>query len=201
MGLFDKILKEVGDKVPDLKLDELAKNVSEAVDTLKTEAEKFAEENKDAIEELKTKAEQFAEENKDAIEELKTKAEDFAEGSKPGAYGVSWGEEMPDEPNQFNSGMAPAAYFEDIFRTEFADYELTKEAGWGGPERSLIFRFRKGGEDKLAVELLPGNSGAVRFREKCRKQGLPYLRYYTDHEGWWNTRSYVTRRVTAALNG
>ena len=184
MGLFDKILKEVGDKVPDLKLDELAKNVSEAVDTLKTEAEKFAEENKDTIEELKTKAEQFAEENKE---------------SKPGAYGVSWGEEMPDEPNQFNSGMAPAAYFEDIFRTEFADYELTKEAGWGGADRSLIFRFRKGGEDKLAVELLPGNSSAVKFREKCRKQGLPYLRYYTDHEGWWNTRSYVINRTRAAL--
>ena len=196
MGLFDKILKEVGDKVPDLKLDELAKNVSEAVDTLKTEAEKFAEENKDAIEELKTKAEQFAEENKEAVGSV---IPNEADAPKPGAYGVSWGEEMPGEPNQFNSGMAPAAYFEDIFRTEFADYELVKEAGWGGADRSLIFRFRKGGEDKLAVELLPENSSAVRFREKCRKQGLPYLRYYTDHEGWWNTRSYVISRTRAAL--
>ena len=196
MGLFDKILKEVGDKVPDLNLDELAKNVSDAVGTLKTEAEKFAEENKDAIESLKAKAEQFAEENKEAIGSVILNE---ADTPKPGAYGVSWGEEMPAEPNQFNSGMAPAAYFEDIFRTEFADYELIKEAGWGGLDRSLIFRFRKGGEDKLAVELLPGNSSAVKFREKCRKQGLPYLRYYTDHEGWWNTRSYVINRTKAAL--
>ncbi|MBQ1417779.1 MAG: hypothetical protein IIY95_00035, partial [Firmicutes bacterium] len=40
MGLFDKILKEVGDKVPDLNLDELKKNVTEAAAALKTEAEK-----------------------------------------------------------------------------------------------------------------------------------------------------------------
>ncbi|MBP5749513.1 MAG: hypothetical protein J6X24_01855 [Firmicutes bacterium] len=195
MGLFDKILKEVGDKVPDLKLDELAKNVSDAVGTLKTEAEKFAEENKDTFEALKTKAEQFAEENKDSIGSV---IPNEAEAPKA-ASGVSWGEEMPDEPNQYNSGMTPIAYFEDIFRTEFAEYELAEEAGWGGPDRSWIIRFRKGGEDKLAVELLPARSEAVKFREKCRKQGLPYLRYYTDYEGWWNTRSYVISRTRAAL--
>ena len=49
MGLFDKILKEVSEKAPDLKLDELAKNVSDAVSTLKTEAEKYAEENNGSI--------------------------------------------------------------------------------------------------------------------------------------------------------
>jgi hypothetical protein len=87
----------------------------------------------------------------------------------------------------------------DIFLAEFPDYELVEEAGWGGPDRSWIFRFRKGGEDKLVVELLPENSSAVKLREKCRKQGLPYLRYYTNHEGWWNTRSYVVNRTRAAL--
>ena len=198
MGLFDKILKEVGEKAPDLKLDELAKNMSDAVETLKTEAEKFAEENKDAIDALKTKAEQFAEENKEAIGTIVENTAD-ADRPKPGAYGVSWGDEMPDEPNQFNSGMTPIAYFEDIYRKEFADYELTEEAGWGGPDRSWVFRFRKGGEDKLVVELLPANSSAVKLREKCRKQGLPYLRYYTNYEGWWNTRSYVINRTKAAL--
>ena len=47
MGLFDKILKEVGDKVPDLNLDELKKNVTEAAAALKTEAEKAGIEAKD----------------------------------------------------------------------------------------------------------------------------------------------------------
>ena len=198
MGLFDKILKEVGEKAPDLKLDELAKNMSDAMETLKSEAEKFAEENKDALEALKTKAEQFAEENKDTSGSAIPNEADACV-PKPGAFGISWGEEMPNEPNQFNSGMAPIAYFEDIFRTAFPDYELSEEAGWGGADRSWVFRFRKGGEEKLAVELLPENSSAVKLREKCRKQGLPYLRYYTDHEGWWNTRSYVINRTKAAL--
>ncbi len=198
MGLFDKILKEVSEKAPDLKLDELAKNVSDAVSTLKTEAEKFAEENKDAIESFKNEAQKYADEHKDAVGSVIPKE---ADGPKPGAFGVSWGEEMPAEENLFNSGKAPAAYFKDIFLAEFADYELAEEAGWGGADRSWIFRFRKGGEDKLVVELLPENSSAVKLREKCRKQGLPYLRYYTNHEGWWNTRSYVVNRTRAALGG
>lgn len=170
MGLFDKILKEVSEKAPDLKLDELAKNVSEAVETLKSEAKEYP-----------------------------IPGEAAPASPTPGNCGVSWGEEMPDEPNQFNSGLSPIAYFEDIYRKEFADYELAEEAGWGGAERSWIFRFRKGGEEKLVVELLPQNSSAVKLREKCRKQGLPYLRYYTDYEGWWNTRSYVIQRTKAAL--
>ena len=101
MGLFDKILKEVSEKAPDLKLDELAKNVSDAVSTLKTEAEKFAEENKDAIESFKTEAQKYAEEHKDAVDTVIPSGED---GPKPGAFGVSWGEEMPAEENLFNSG-------------------------------------------------------------------------------------------------
>ena len=78
MGLFDKILKEVSEKAPDLKLDELAKNVSDAVSTLKTEAEKYAEEHKDAVGTVIPSGE---------------------DGPKPGAFGVSWGEEMPAEEN------------------------------------------------------------------------------------------------------
>ena len=168
MGLFDKILKEVSEKAPDLKLDELAKNVSDAVSTLKTEAEKYAEDHKNAAGSV---------------------IPSEADGPKPGAFIVFFG----------TFGKAPAAYFKDIFLAEFPGYELAEEAGWGGPDRSWIFRFRKGGEDKLVVELLPENSSAVKLREKCRKQGLPYLRYYTNHEGWWNTRTYVVNRTRAAL--
>ena len=36
----------------------------------------------------------------------------------------------------------------------------------------------------------------------CRaKEGVPYLRFYKDHEGWWNARSYVVSRIEKALKG
>ena len=35
--------------------------------------------------------------------------------------------------------------------------------------------------------------------EDVVEKGLPYLRFYFDHEGWWNTRAYVTKRVAEAL--
>ena len=37
------------------------------------------------------------------------------------------------------------------------------------------------------------------MHERGRAQGIPYLRFYYNHEGWWNTRSYVTRRIANAL--
>jgi hypothetical protein len=38
-----------------------------------------------------------------------------------------------------------------------------------------------------------------KLRNECRAQGIPYLRFYYDHDGWWNTRSYVTRRIAGQL--
>ena len=32
------------------------------------------------------------------------------------------------------------------------------------------------------------------------KAGLAYVRFYFNPPGWWNTRSYVVRRIKAALN-
>ena len=43
------------------------------------------------------------------------------------------------------------------------------------------------------------NSEANKLRASCRAQGLPYVRFYYDHDGWWNTRSYVAGRTRAAL--
>ena len=43
------------------------------------------------------------------------------------------------------------------------------------------------------------NSEANKLRSACRAQGLPYVRFYYDHDGWWNTRSYVVSRTRAAL--
>ena len=53
----------------------------------------------------------------------------------------------------------------------------------------------------LIVELLPQRSSVYKLRRDCATMGIPYLRYYYDHEGWWNTYSYVTERTRAALNG
>ncbi len=42
-------------------------------------------------------------------------------------------------------------------------------------------------------------SSAQRVRKACAAENVPYLRFYIDHDGWWNTRSYVTGRIRAAL--
>ncbi len=40
---------------------------------------------------------------------------------------------------------------------------------------------------------------AKKFRDDCVRAGTPYLRFYYDHDGWWNTRSYVAGRIRGAL--
>ena len=59
----------------------------------------------------------------------------------------------------------------------------------------------KDGQKALVVELLSRSSAAAKLRRDCQREGIPYLRYYYDYEGWWNTRSYVTRRTAQALEG
>ena len=191
MGLFDKILKEVGDKVPDLNLDELKKTVTDAAAAIKTEAEK-------AGLDLDSVKESIA----SAKDEMETAVkEEQAEKAAAETNGCWWGEEMPAEENMYNSGLAPAAYFEKIFAEDFPACIVNKEAGWGGFDRSTIYRFYDGAAQKLVVELVPNNSSAVKLREKCAKEGVPYLRFYKDHEGWWNARSYVVSRIEKALKG
>ena len=122
------------------------------------------------------------------------------EDRKPaGPSGDSWGEEMPAEENQFNFNGTYTQYFEGIFRSEFASYRIEKETA-GGSKR-VIFTFFDGERKALVVEIMPSSSESKKLRSDCREQGIPYLRYYYDHEGWWNTRSYVVRRTSEALKG
>ena len=190
MGLFDKLLKEVGDKVPDLNLDELKKTVTDAAAAIKTEAEK-------AGLDLDSVKESIASAKDEMVTAVK---EEQAEKAAAEASGW-WGPDMPAEENMYNSGLAPAAYFEKIFAEDFPACIVNKEAGWGGFDRSTIYRFYDGAAQKLVVELVPDNSSAVKLREKCAKEGVPYLRFYKDHEGWWNARSYVVSRIEKALKG
>ena len=140
-------------------------------------------------------------EGKDLGQEIKSGLSSGFAPSGSGRYSEatvgSFGESMPDEPNMYNYQGSPEAYLTDIFSSEFADYQLVSETGYGG--RTRVFTLLKGGQTALVTELLPDNSGSIKLREKCRKEGTPYLRFYYGHDGWWNTRRYVVERVRSSL--
>lgn len=112
--------------------------------------------------------------------------------------GVSWGELKPNEPNQYNYYGTFWEYFEDIFHDEFGEYTVTRKEN---PRARSVYTyyFSKGDGTKLVVELLAKRNEVYKVRDDCRRQGIPYLRFYYDVEGWWNTRAYVTDRIRKAL--
>ena len=111
--------------------------------------------------------------------------------------GPSWGPEMPAEENQFNYGGHFTAYFEHIFRDDFPACFVSREVFDGG--RRVVYRFYRDGVPALLVELLGQGSKAARQRRLCARDGIPYLRFYYNHHGWWNTRAYVVRRIREAM--
>ena len=114
-----------------------------------------------------------------------------------GPSGDSWGPNMPAEENQFNSGLNFRDYFSNLFMNEFSSYQISKEEPKN--RNAVIFTFSQAGAKKLVVEVISDRSSPYKYRNECRAQGIPYLKYYHDHEGWWNTRSYVIRRTSNAL--
>ena len=114
-----------------------------------------------------------------------------------GPSGDSWGPVMPAEENQFNFNGPFTAYFEHVFQAEFPMLGSVREIFSGG--RRAVYRFSRGGAPVLVVELLCEGSKAARQRRLCARDGIPYLRFYYNHEGWWNTRSYVARRMREAM--
>ncbi len=119
-----------------------------------------------------------------------------AAAANPLAAG-SWGETMPSEPNQYNYNGTWKQYFENIFLTEFASYRKTHEKGYG--KTTDVYRLYKGDDQVLVVELCPSKFDGKSLRTKCRGLGIPYLRFYYDYEGWWNTRAYVVDRMQKAI--
>ncbi len=118
-----------------------------------------------------------------------------AQAEESGPSGFSWGPNMPAEENQFNFNGAYHVYFENIFKENFSDCTVEKINDRG----VYVFNFTRGGQKALVVELLTQNSGRYKLRNECRKSGTPYLRYYVDHDGWWNTKAYVIERTRKAL--
>ena len=117
----------------------------------------------------------------------------------PGAApaGRSWGPDMPAEENQFNYPGTYLEYFEHIFREDFPScaYQLSP----GRSDKTTVCTFRQDGRHVLTVELLSETCNVRKVRQDCSDAGIPYLRFYYDHPGWWNTRSYVSGRIRAAL--
>ena len=116
-----------------------------------------------------------------------------------GPSGFSWGEEMPAEENQYNYNGVFWAYFESIFQSDLSEYRYEKKEI--SPNKRIAYTFFSGGSRVLVVELMSDSSSAKRLRSECRREGIPYLRFYIDHPGWWNTRSYVVGRMRDALGG
>ena len=192
MGLFDKLVSAVQEG-----------DLNKAMDSLKDLAEEATEGAAKLGQAIKENIpEEVLQSIKEAAgsEEAEPKAEAPAyEAPRAAASesGLSWGEEMPAEENQYNYNGTYEQYFTEIFNTEFSDCEVTKEYVRDG--RGICYTFTKDGRKALIVELMSRKSNAQKLRNTARKEGVPYLRYYIDYDGWWNTRSYVVGRTRAAL--
>ena len=117
--------------------------------------------------------------------------------SRPAKSGFSWGERMPAEENQYSFNGSHIEYFDKVFSEEFPTCRITRETLNDG--RRIAYSFWQG-ERKVAVaELMSERCGINRLRASCAAQGIPYVRFYFDHPGWWNTRSYVAQRSHAIL--
>jgi len=194
MGLFSKFLNEVSEAAADMKLDEKLKEAAEKV--------KANETLQDLASAVKAEAEKLGKDDVKEGAQAETSAiePEAAKSDAPGEVtpaGRSWGPTMPEEENQYNYGGSYIQYFEHVFSEDFPEYEVTRAQGYG--TKSTVFTFRQGGAEALIVELVSRRSDYRALRKKCRAAGLPYLRFYYDYDGWWNTRSYVRGRVREAL--
>ncbi|MBQ8920681.1 MAG: hypothetical protein IJ060_00765 [Oscillospiraceae bacterium] len=126
---------------------------------------------------------------------------------EPSPSGWSWGETMPAEENQYNFNGTYDQYFDSVLRGAFPEYEITMESAdrqhgqYASARPAKIVTFRKNGQTALIIELMSQHSTRRKLRRDCRSAGIPYLRFYYDYHGWWNTKSYVTERTRRALEG
>ncbi len=210
MGLFDKALKDMLNKAGET----IAKaQESEEFDSAMKEAKNLFGNAKDALGSLAKKGEEVLGQSDKPAEnasyvpyEFSDKPSFFQGSDEPSGFtwgpvnsdepsGFSWGPEMPDEPNQFNYGGPWQAYFAAVFAECFPDYTVMRT----DTERGAIYTFTAGGRKALCAEVMDEGSEANSFRKKCRAEGTPYVRFYYNHAGWWNTKEYVYVRVREAL--
>ena len=181
MGLFDKALKGILGKAEEA-VEKVSK--SEKVGSAFSEMKDVFSGVQEAFDKLDKMDEQLENETFEAYEEV-----------PEGPSGFSWGPVMPAEPNQFNYPGTWKEYFLEVF----ADYVPHYEIVCSDTPRGAVFNFMDGGRKALLVEVMDEKSEANSIRRKCREEGTPYVRFYYNHEGWWNTREYVYVRVREAL--
>ncbi len=181
MGLFSDLLKG---KVSESDLNKLKDTVKKTIGDVETGIKKAADNLSDGtLQNMKQ-----AQEQRNA-ERAERAAAYAAEQAK---Y-----ETMPAEENQYNYGGDYKAYFSQVFNENFPGYGISSESTYQG--RATVFTFTQGGAVRLKVELLSETSSVQKLRKECEAQGIAYLRFYYNHEGWWNTKSYVVDRVRNAL--
>jgi hypothetical protein len=115
------------------------------------------------------------------------------------SIGVSYGRKKPAEENQFDYKGKYTEYFEKVYREEFPEYDIQIDKETDNWNKVSVITFYSGENKALVVELLSETSKRKKLRSECADNGIPYLRFYYDHRGWWNTRSYVVDRTKKAL--
>ena len=178
MGLFDKLFGSSG---------------SDVLNKIKDAAESVAKEASNVI--------------KDATESVSnaSQASSTNQASSPalqsseGEFGCSWGDVMPAEENQFNYSGSYDQYFYDVYVRNFPMYRLTTEKVRKGHGTTITFW--NGTQRALVVDLMSQKSTSQVVQKECAKENVPYLRFYYNHPGWWNTKTYVINRTRNALRG
>ncbi len=179
MGLLSKLLGDEGSK----QLSKLVKNVA-------SEAEKAARQAGVDLNQVISGAQQSSRPQPQPQQAAPAQHE-------PSPSGFSWGEEMPAEENQYNYAGPYTEYFEMIFREDFPGYLVDRSQG--SHPRTTVYTLWQGVSKALVVEVMTQDSEAKKLRKDCARAGVPYVRFYHDHDGWWNTRAYVVSRIRAAL--
>lgn len=129
---------------------------------------------------------------------LKSKTFMFRSNDETPQRVPSWGATMPNVPNQYNYPGTHLEYFESIFYHEFHAYTVNRQEN-PLSDRTMVYAFLEDDQIKLVVEILSSHSGVNFTRKFCLSRQIPYLRFYFDHDGWWNTRDYVVDRIRKAL--
>lgn len=175
-GILNKIKKEVAEKIGDAAANEI-------LDAMKHDKPEAAEKPQNNVPEAVAHHTGII----------------IGGSSAPAApeYEDDWYDVVPAEECQYNFNGPYLAYFRKIFTEDFPGYDLKLDVI--DDQRRYKYTFRRGEAVALVVELMTENSEANSLRRECQKNGVPYLRFYFDHQGWWNTRAYVKERVSKVL--
>ena len=148
---------------------------------------------KDPLEAMKKAA-------KDVLDAAQNAQQQHAEAPRPAQSACDADPEMPSEPNQYNFPGTYTEYFRTVFAEAFPAFETRwSDASGKSIHKATKVEFLQGGRVKLVVELKSDRSESNVLRRACEREGVPFLRFYYDHYGWWNTRAYVEGRVRAVL--